>query len=130
MRVIAVGPLVAASMNVVGAPVGSDVRLKCTVESHPPSITYWVRGQHSSHEHGMILPNAMNNNKYSIDEERSNGVAAPSYLTTMSLVIRNFQPEDKSAYVCVATNSLGTAEATIQIYGKLRSLSFSFNFDF
>jgi len=52
--------------------------------------------------------------KYSIDGERG---GSTSYKTSMSLTIHNFQSQDKSAYICVAANSLGTAEASIQIYG-------------
>ena len=52
--------------------------------------------------------------KYSIDGERG---GSSSYKTSMSLTIHNFQSQDKSAYICVAANSLGTAEASIQIYG-------------
>lgn len=49
-----VAPLVTASMNVVGALIGTDVRLSCSVESHPPSINYWIKGRHQ--EHNTILP--------------------------------------------------------------------------
>ena len=105
-----VPPLVTASMNVVGALLGNDVRLTCSVESHPPSINYWMKGRHQ--EHNTILPST----KYSIDGER--GSSSPGYKTSMTLVIRDFQPADKSAYICVAANSLGTAEASIQIYGE------------
>lgn len=53
--------------------------------------------------------------KYSIDGER--GSSSPGYKTSMTLFIHDFQPEDRSVYICVAANSLGTAEASIQIYG-------------
>ncbi|EFX84334.1 hypothetical protein DAPPUDRAFT_47514 [Daphnia pulex] len=98
-------PLVTSSMNVVGALLGTDVRLTCNVESHPPSINYWMKGRQQD-QHNTILP--------SIDGERG---GSTSYKTSMSLTIHNFQSQDKSAYICVAANSLGTAEASIQIYG-------------
>ncbi|XP_046656289.1 lachesin-like isoform X2 [Daphnia pulicaria] len=101
-------PLVTSSMNVVGALLGTDVRLTCNVESHPPSINYWMKGRQQD-QHNTILPSA----KYSIDGERG---GSTSYKTSMSLTIHNFQSQDKSAYICVAANSLGTAEASIQIY--------------
>lgn len=56
--------------------------------------------------------------KFAIEEERIGG-----YHTNMTLVIRDFRPEDKSAYICVATNSLGSAEASIQVYGKCAKLN-------
>ncbi|XP_032795753.2 cell adhesion molecule-related/down-regulated by oncogenes isoform X3 [Daphnia magna] len=106
-------PLVTSSMNVVGALLGTDVRLTCQVESHPPSINYWMKGRQQD-QHNTILPSA----KYSIDGERG---GSSSYKTSMSLIIHNFQPQDKSAYICVAANSLGTAEASIQIYEVARA---------
>nr|CAH0106331.1 unnamed protein product [Daphnia galeata] len=106
-------PLVTSSMNVVGALLGTDVRLTCNVESHPPSINYWMKGRQQD-QHNTILPSA----KYSIDGERG---GSTSYKTSMSLTIHNFQSQDKSAYICVAANSLGTAEASIQIYEVLRA---------
>jgi hypothetical protein len=42
---VAVAPLVSASMNVVGAVAGSDVRIKCSVESYPPSVNFWIKGR-------------------------------------------------------------------------------------
>ena len=42
---IAVAPLVSASMNVVGAVAGSDIRIKCSVESYPPSVNFWIKGR-------------------------------------------------------------------------------------
>ncbi|XP_057381220.1 neural cell adhesion molecule 1-A-like isoform X2 [Daphnia carinata] len=108
-------PLVTSSMNVVGALLGTDVRLTCQVESHPPSINYWMKGRQQD-QHNTILPSA----KYSIDGERG---GTSSYKTSMSLIIHNFQPQDKSAYICVAANSLGTAEASIQIYEVARATS-------
>ncbi|XP_046656226.1 lachesin-like isoform X2 [Daphnia pulicaria] len=108
-------PLVTSSMNVVGALLGTDVRLTCNVESHPPSINYWMKGRQQD-QHNTILPSA----KYSIDGERG---GSTSYKTSMSLTIHNFQSQDKSAYICVAANSLGTAEASIQIYEVVRATS-------
>lgn len=58
--------------------------------------------------------------KYSIDGER--GSSSPGYKTSMTLFIHDFQPEDRSVYICVAANSLGTAEASIQIYGTVTSV--------
>jgi neurotrimin len=125
-------------MNVVGALLGTDVRLTCNVESHPPSINYWMKGRQQD-QHNTILPRYnmssvmsrlllvspidkvaslcagyFDSAKYSIDGERG---GSTSYKTSMSLTIHNFQSQDKSAYICVAANSLGTAEASIQIYG-------------
>jgi hypothetical protein len=50
-----VPPLVTSSMNVVGALLGTDVRLTCNVESHPPSINYWMKGRQQD-QHNTILP--------------------------------------------------------------------------
>lgn len=46
--------------QLVGAPLGYSVTLECTIEAHPPALTYWTRGQ------DVMLHQS---NKYHIDEK-------------------------------------------------------------
>uniref|UniRef100_A0A182MKR1 Ig-like domain-containing protein n=1 Tax=Anopheles culicifacies TaxID=139723 RepID=A0A182MKR1_9DIPT len=110
----------------LGAPLGSDVQLECTVEASPMPVSYWLKG-------GRVLPNsfasASNGNyeqpslsrpemlldgpKYGITEDRH------GFRTNMRLVVRSFSPADVGTYHCVSTNSLGRADGTMRLYGKL-----------
>lgn len=51
--------------------------------------------------------------KYTIREDRS------GYKVFMWLIIRLFSTADIGTYNCVSTNSLGRAEGTLRLYGKL-----------
>ena len=48
-----VAPLVKAETQLLGAPVGSQIVLKCIIESYPPSINIWMKGRHQ--DHTMLL---------------------------------------------------------------------------
>jgi len=41
---ISVHPVIRVPNQLVGAPLGTDVKLECYVEAFPKSISYWVRG--------------------------------------------------------------------------------------
>jgi len=97
-------PLVKAETQLLGAPVGSQIVLKCIIESYPPSINIWMKGRHQ--DHTMLL----DGKKYGIEEGRS------GYHTTSTLTIRNFQVTDESSYTCISTNPLGNSEASIRLY--------------
>lgn len=58
----------------------------------------------------------MHSPKYGITEQRS------GYKGIMRLTIRSFSPTDVGTYHCVSTNSLGRAEGTLRLYGKLEIL--------
>lgn len=55
----------------------------------------------------------MHSPKYGITEQRS------GYKGIMRLTIRSFSPTDVGTYHCVSTNSLGRAEGTLRLYGKI-----------
>lgn len=44
-----VAPSVRPTSQLLGAPLGSDVQLECTVESSPMPVSYWLKG-------GRVLP--------------------------------------------------------------------------
>ncbi|KFB53075.1 AGAP003235-PA-like protein [Anopheles sinensis] len=116
-------PSVRPTSQLLGAPLGSDVQLECTVEASPIPVSYWLKG-------GRVLPNSFasitNGNyeqaglsrpemlldgpKYGIAEERH------GFRTNMRLVVRSFSPADVGTYHCVSTNSLGRADGTMRLY--------------
>uniref|UniRef100_A0A182FSJ5 Ig-like domain-containing protein n=1 Tax=Anopheles albimanus TaxID=7167 RepID=A0A182FSJ5_ANOAL len=111
--------------QLLGAPLGSDVQLECTVEASPMPVSYWLKG-------GRVLPNnfasitngnyeqaglsrpemLLDGPKYGIGEERH------GFRTNMRLVVRSFSAADVGTYHCVSTNSLGRADGTMRLYGK------------
>uniref|UniRef100_A0A182K1P6 Ig-like domain-containing protein n=1 Tax=Anopheles christyi TaxID=43041 RepID=A0A182K1P6_9DIPT len=119
-------PSVRPTSQLLGAPLGSDVQLECTVEASPMPVSYWLKG-------GRVLPNsfagASNGNyeqpglsrpemlldgpKYGITEDRH------GFRTNMRLVVRSFSPVDVGTYHCVSTNSLGRADGTMRLYALL-----------
>ncbi|XP_058061749.1 lachesin-like [Anopheles bellator] len=122
-ELIRVAPSVRPTSQLLGAPLGSDVQLECTVEASPTPVSYWLKG-------GRVLPNSFgsltNGNydqagltrpemlldgpKYGIAEERH------GFRTNMRLVVRSFSPADVGTYHCVSTNSLGRADGTMRLY--------------
>ncbi|XP_026331753.1 lachesin-like, partial [Hyposmocoma kahamanoa] len=94
-------PTVIVPNQLLGAPLGTDVILECTVEAYPNTINYWLKNR------GEML---LDGPKYAITEERS------SYKVQMKLTIKNFVRSDIGTYNCVSTNSLGKSEGTLRLY--------------
>ncbi|XP_022824651.1 neurotrimin-like [Spodoptera litura] len=94
-------PTVIVPNQLLGAPLGTDVILECTVEAYPNTINYWLKNR------GEML---LDGPKYVIGEGRS------SYRVMMKLTIRNFSKNDIGTYNCVSTNSLGKSEGTLRLY--------------
>ncbi|XP_037776573.1 lachesin-like [Penaeus monodon] len=102
-------PMMSIPHQLVGAPLGYSVTLECTIEAHPPALTYWTRGQ------DVMLHQS---NKYHIDEKPGE----VSYLTHMKLTISNLKKSDFGSYKCVAKNSRGETEGLIKLYGECEVL--------
>ncbi|XP_052758451.1 protein CEPU-1-like [Galleria mellonella] len=94
-------PTVIVPNQLLGAPLGTDVVLECTVEAYPNTINYWLKNR------GEML---LDGPKYIIYEERS------SYKVVMKLTICQFVKSDIGTYNCVSTNSLGKGEGTLRLY--------------
>ncbi|PZC85174.1 hypothetical protein B5X24_HaOG202359 [Helicoverpa armigera] len=101
MASVPVSPTVIVPNQLLGAPLGTDVVLECTVEAFPNTINYWLKNR------GEML---LDGPKYVISEERS------SYRVMMKLTIRHFSRSDIGTYNCVSTNSLGKSEGTLRLY--------------
>ncbi|KAG6446071.1 limbic system-associated membrane protein [Manduca sexta] len=106
-------PTVKVPNQLLGAPLGTDVKLKCYVEAYPNTINYWIKNR------GEML---LDGPKYTIREEKS------SYKVSMWLTIRQFSRSDIGTYNCVSTNSLGKSEGTLRLYEiKLNSYAEDFS---
>ncbi|XP_012135417.1 lachesin isoform X2 [Megachile rotundata] len=101
----AVAPVVQSPNQLLGAPLGTDVQLKCYVEAFPNTINYWVKNRPGV-EDEMLLEGL----KYTVREERS------GYKVLMWLLIKGFTEQDVGSYKCVSTNSLGKADGTVRLY--------------
>ncbi|XP_071524519.1 lachesin-like [Panulirus ornatus] len=96
-------PMMSIPHQLVGAPLGYSITLECTIEAHPPALTYWTRGQ------GIMLHQGR---KYRITER----VGEVSYRTHMRLNIKSLKGDDYGPYKCVAKNSRGETEGLIKLY--------------
>ncbi|EEZ99076.2 lachesin isoform X1 [Tribolium castaneum] len=94
-------PKVQVQKALVGAPLYSNVKLKCDVEAFPNSNNYWVK------EQDEVLLNGF---KYTTQEKRS------GYKVIMVLTIHNVNKSDIGTYTCVASNTMGKSDASVRIY--------------
>ncbi|KAI4499609.1 hypothetical protein M0802_005179 [Mischocyttarus mexicanus] len=98
-------PTVTVPNQLLGAPLGSEVTLKCYVEAFPNTINYWVKNHRGMNDE-MLLEGP----KYGVREERS------GYKVLMELAIKGFTEQDMGSYKCISTNSLGRADGTLRLY--------------
>ncbi|XP_014234606.1 neurotrimin-like isoform X1 [Trichogramma pretiosum] len=94
-------PSVQAMNQLLGAPVGTDVILECSVEAHPNTVNYWLKNPNK-----MLLEGP----KYTIKEKRE------GYKVDMILIIRQFKEDDIGSYSCISSNSLGKVEGVSRLY--------------
>lgn len=91
--------------QLVGAPLGTDVTIDCQTEAYPRPISFWM-----FHESRTMIFSGPKHHLV-VNEE--------GYKAHMMLTIRSLSPEDYGSYKCVTKNSLGEAEGSMRIYGKL-----------
>nr|XP_018910309.1 PREDICTED: lachesin-like isoform X1 [Bemisia tabaci] len=111
-------PTIVIPNQLVGSPLGKEVHLECYAEAYPKTINYWVKNRGEILLEGTenavvpveVISSSDSRAKYTIQENRS------VYKVYMSLFIKDFNMSDVGTYNCVATNSLGRAEATIRLY--------------
>ena len=109
----------------VGAPLGHDVTIECVIEAFPKAITYWQKIKDGKEK---IILNGYNE-EFSFNELKLNFIIGRpeqrveedriGYKTSSRLRISNFSSEDAGTYHCVSSNSLGSAQEAIRIYGEL-----------
>jgi neurotrimin len=113
---------------VVGAPVGTEIILRCSIQASPKPMTFWMRKEGKlisnicrisknkipkpffiSNLGAMIVPSM----KYNISE-----VSLNDYHFVSTLHIKSLNKNDFAQYVCVAKNTIGKSEEMIKIYGN------------
>ncbi|XP_057370837.1 lachesin-like isoform X1 [Daphnia carinata] len=99
-------PNVWVPAQIVGLPLGGSVTFDCFTEAQPKAITYWARTSGGPPESDLVL---LPSRRIHADST-SNG-----YRTHMNLTIQSFEAKDIGTYRCVAKNSLGEAEGSVQL---------------
>ncbi|XP_050442525.1 lachesin-like isoform X2 [Adelges cooleyi] len=94
-------PIIRVTNQLLGAPLRTNVRLECFVESFPNSVNYW-----SNTKGEMILGGP----KYYIEEIKT------GYKTRLLLTVQFLDRNDLGTYKCSATNSMGFANGSIRVY--------------
>ncbi|XP_077512534.1 lachesin-like [Amblyomma americanum] len=99
---VSFAPMIWIPNQLVGTTVDTDVTLDCNLESHPRSVTYWIRDADR-----LIHQNA----KYSVVTMQH-----ALYKVRMQLVIHRIRPDDYGEYHCMAKNTLGETKGTVSLY--------------
>ncbi|XP_065157507.1 neurotrimin-like [Atheta coriaria] len=94
-------PMIWIQNQMVGAYEGQQITLDCHSEAYPKSINYWTT------DNGEIVPQS---GKYEVTV-KDNG-----YKIHMQLTIKTVSAGDYGSYKCIAKNSLGDTDGTIQLY--------------
>jgi neurotrimin len=87
--------------QLVGAPLGTTVKLQCHTESSPRAISYW------SFNDMMVL----NSERFLTEESHHS-----EYKLDSTLTVRNLREEDFGSYRCISKNSLGETDGAIMLY--------------
>lgn len=104
-----VEPMMFVPSQLLGSPLGGMVTLECVTEAQPRPITYWIQTDANNVNGVMLLPSKR------IKPE----VLHIGYQTQMRLHILKLEAQDIGHYKCISKNSLGEAEGSIRLYGKL-----------
>lgn len=99
--------------QIVGLPLGGSVTFDCFTEAQPKAITYWARTASNPSEPDLVL---LPSRRIHADS------TSTGYRTHMNLTIHPFETKDIGMYRCVAKNSLGEAEGSVQLMGMLQYL--------
>lgn len=101
-----VSPMLVVPNQLVGAPLGTDVTVDCLTEAYPRPISFWL-----FHDSRTMI---FSGSKHHLHIQEN------GYKIHMKLTIRALSSEDYGSYKCVTKNSLGEAEGSMRIYGKLK----------
>ncbi|XP_050665524.1 lachesin-like [Leptidea sinapis] len=98
-------PQVKAALQLVGAPLGSEVELQCYIEASPKAMNSWYR------EDALVSDKLLENPKFRITERAVN-----EYSLWMNLTIKSLAIGDFGTYVCAAVNALGKTESQVSLH--------------
>ena len=87
----------------IGQARGRETILECVVTANPQTNNYWSKNGHR----------LTSSDRYRIDAYDEN-----EHCVTLSLRIRVDNDDDFGEYVCVASNSLGTVQQSMELYGR------------
>ena len=90
----------------------------CQVEAQPKPIAYWTRNDQTAEDQVLLSSRRVH------AETSTNG-----YKSHMKLTVHQMELSDLGLYRCVAKNSLGKAEGSVQIIGAVSSFDTSISFD-
>ncbi|XP_046644104.1 lachesin-like isoform X2 [Daphnia pulicaria] len=99
-------PMVWVPAQIVGLPLGGSVTFDCFTEAQPKAITYWTRMTGGPSDSDVVL---LPSRRIHADS------TSTGYRTHMNLTIQSFEVKDIGTYRCVAKNSLGEAEGSVQL---------------
>ena len=92
----------------IGSNNGSSALLECIIESFPPALTYWIKGDNKLIE---------NNNEW---KYQMSAVDSGFYTTHSRLNITLIEPSDYGMYKCAAKNERGKTYGLLTVYGQSR----------
>ena len=98
---IAVSPMIWIPNQLVGAPLGTEIKLECHIESSPRAIAFW--------EYNGVM--VLNTENVTTTERYHSDYKLDSILT-----IRNLNEKSFGSYKCISKNSLGATDGTIMLY--------------
>ncbi|XP_058796838.1 lachesin-like isoform X2 [Phymastichus coffea] len=118
-------PAIQVLNQLVGAPLGTDVRLECFVEASPVLINYWINNNgtmimSNDRRYDVVTTDIVTANSGPRHKNATKGHHSShpnfNYKVKMTLTIRNFTGQDIGTYRCAAKNSHGEVESSIRLY--------------
>eukprot|EP00095_Tigriopus_kingsejongensis_P012321 maker-scaffold1540_size36711-snap-gene-0.4 protein:Tk12321 transcript:maker-scaffold1540_size36711-snap-gene-0.4-mRNA-1 annotation:"lachesin isoform x2" len=94
-------PMIWIPNQLVGAPMGTSVKLVCHTESSPVAISYWAFND------TMVLTSE----RFSTVERHHS-----EYMLDSTLFIKELKKKDFGSYRCISKNSLGESDGAIMLY--------------
>ena len=112
--------------GVIGAAEGGVVILKCDAKAYPTAMVEWMHDGSKTKQCIMYLPRfnfwlfkgniVTSNGAWKVNE-----TVRSIFETTKILLIRKAESRVMGQYICRASNSIGMAEARVQVYREYLS---------
>jgi neurotrimin len=96
----------------------THIDIECAIEASPKMVSYWIKeplGRNFQQSYENPRQNVLQDGeKYNITESFS-----AHYKISLRMRISNFSESDVGIYTCIASNTMGRANATIRLYGEI-----------